>query len=88
MLCLCALPLQVSHAMELHAQGYVFTVLPNAFVVHLPHAPSLDIARFRSSKKYRSCLKTLKNEFVAHINRKYGKQLTADPEPGQQIRCT
>lgn len=42
---------EVSHALELHAQGYTFTVLPNAFVVHLPHAPSLDIARFRSSKR-------------------------------------
>ena len=44
---------KVSHVMELHAQGYAFHVLPNAFVVHMPHAPSLDIARFRTSDPYR-----------------------------------
>ena len=44
---------KVSHIMELHAQSYEFHVLPNAFVVHLPHSPSLDIAKYRSSARYR-----------------------------------
>ncbi len=39
--------------MELSAQEYEFVVLPNVFAVHMPHAPSLDIARFRSSDQYR-----------------------------------
>ncbi|XP_003746329.1 LARGE xylosyl- and glucuronyltransferase 2 [Galendromus occidentalis] len=78
---------KVSHALELQAQGYTFTVLPNAFVVHLPHAPSLDIARFRSSKKYRDCLKSLKQEFVEYINVRYGKQLMTDPE-STTVRCS
>ncbi len=45
--------MQVSHTMELAAAGTQFVVLTNAFVVHMPHAPSIDIARFRSSKTYR-----------------------------------
>lgn len=28
-------------------------VLPSAFIVHLPHAPSLDISQFRSSPNYK-----------------------------------
>lgn len=44
---------KVSHILELDAQGYEFTVLPNAFIIHMPHAPSFDIAKFRSSSGYR-----------------------------------
>lgn len=44
---------KVSHIMELHAQGYEFIVLPSAFILHMPHAPSFDIAKFRSSATYR-----------------------------------
>ncbi len=44
---------QVSHSMELAASGFDFVVLPSVFAVHMPHSPSLDIARFRASDKYR-----------------------------------
>lgn len=44
---------KVSHIMELEAQGYEFIVLPNAFIIHKPHAPSYDIIRFRTSPTYR-----------------------------------
>ncbi|CAG0883631.1 unnamed protein product [Darwinula stevensoni] len=67
---------KVSHIMELEAQGYEFDVLPNAFIIHMPHAPSLDIARFRSSAQYRKCLKILKHEFVEELTKKYGRQFS------------
>ena len=44
---------KVSHIMELFSAGYEFIVLPNAFIIHMPHAPSFDIARFRASSNYR-----------------------------------
>lgn len=44
---------KVSHIMELEAEGYQFIVLPNAYVVHMPHAPSLDIAKYRSNTYYK-----------------------------------
>lgn len=44
---------KVSHIMQLFANGYQFIVLPNAFIIHMPHAPSFDIERFRSSSNYR-----------------------------------
>ncbi|XP_030056704.1 xylosyl- and glucuronyltransferase LARGE2 isoform X2 [Microcaecilia unicolor] len=63
---------KVSHIMELDAQEYELVVLPNAFMIHLPHAPSFDISKFRSSANYRSCLKTLKEEFHQDLSRRYG----------------
>ncbi|XP_029000299.1 xylosyl- and glucuronyltransferase LARGE2s isoform X2 [Betta splendens] len=72
---------KVSHIMELDAQEYDLMVLPNAFVIHMPHAPSFDISKFRSSSSYRNCLNTLKDEFHQDLSRKYGsaalKYLTA-----------
>ncbi|XP_040569954.1 xylosyl- and glucuronyltransferase LARGE2s isoform X1 [Lepeophtheirus salmonis] len=66
---------KVSYILELFASGFDFIVLPNVFMVHMPHAPSLDIARFRSSSSYRRCLNDLKKKFVKEINLKYGTSL-------------
>ncbi|XP_036041348.1 LARGE xylosyl- and glucuronyltransferase 2 isoform X3 [Onychomys torridus] len=72
---------KVAHIIELDAQEYEFLVLPEAFSIHLPHAPSLDISRFRSSPTYRGCLQALKEEFHQDLSRRYGaaalKYLTA-----------
>ncbi|KAB5575092.1 hypothetical protein PHYPO_G00216840 [Pangasianodon hypophthalmus] len=72
---------KVSHIMELDALEYDLMVLPNAFMIHMPHAPSFDISKFRSSPSYRFCLTTLKEEFHQDLSRKYGaaalKYLTA-----------
>ncbi|XP_012686144.1 LARGE xylosyl- and glucuronyltransferase 2 [Clupea harengus] len=72
---------KVSHIMELDAQEYDLVVLPNAYMIHMPHAPSFDISKFRSSPSYRYCLTTLKDEFHQDLSRKYGsaalKYLTA-----------
>ena len=64
---------KVSHIMELEMAGYDFVVLPNAFIVHMPHGPSLDISNFRSSSRYRDCLQVLKKEFQDELIRKYKK---------------
>ncbi|OXA53187.1 LARGE xylosyl- and glucuronyltransferase 2 [Folsomia candida] len=64
---------KVSHIMELEAQGYQFIVLPNGYIVHTPHSPSLDIAKYRSNPLYKRCLDTLKKEFADDISKKYGK---------------
>ena len=37
---------KVSHIMELAFKNTEFVVLPNVFIVHIPHAPSLDIAKY------------------------------------------
>lgn len=47
---------KVSHVMEMYAQGYTFVVLPSAFIIHMPHAPSLEINQFRNSLQYRMCV--------------------------------
>ncbi|XP_044895122.1 LARGE xylosyl- and glucuronyltransferase 2 isoform X2 [Felis catus] len=76
---------KVAHIVELDAQEYELLVLPEAFTIHLPHAPSLDISRFRSSPAYRDCLQALKDEFHQDLSRHYGaaalKYLTALQQP-------
>ncbi|XP_077292472.1 xylosyl- and glucuronyltransferase LARGE2s-like [Arctopsyche grandis] len=69
---------KVSHVMEMYAQGYTFIVLPSAFIVHMPHAPSLEINQFRNSIQYRMCLKKLKEEFIGDLNKKYHKDFNID----------
>lgn len=70
---------KVSHIMELYAQNYEFIVLPNAFIIHMPHAPSFDIAKYRSSRTYRKCLQTLKRNFIGELSAKYqGKVFDQD----------
>ncbi|XP_071787647.1 xylosyl- and glucuronyltransferase LARGE1-like [Asterias amurensis] len=63
---------KVSQIMEVDVQGFEFIVLPNAFIIHMPHTPSFDIAKYRSSDLYRACLKILKEEFQKDLSRKYG----------------
>uniref|UniRef100_A0A8C6WSP4 LARGE xylosyl- and glucuronyltransferase 1 n=1 Tax=Neogobius melanostomus TaxID=47308 RepID=A0A8C6WSP4_9GOBI len=74
---------KVAHIMELDAQEYEFVVLPNAYMIHMPHAPSFDITKFRSNKQYRACLQTLKEEFQQNMSRRYGfaalKYMTTRP---------
>uniref|UniRef100_A0A3B4ADZ1 LARGE xylosyl- and glucuronyltransferase 1 n=1 Tax=Periophthalmus magnuspinnatus TaxID=409849 RepID=A0A3B4ADZ1_9GOBI len=64
------------------SKEYEFVVLPNAYMIHMPHAPSFDITKFRSNKLYRSCLQTLKEEFQQNMSRRFGfaalKYMTAD----------
>ena len=62
---------KVSHIMELHHAGYEFVVLPDAFIIHMPHSPSMDISNFRSSARYRDCLQVLKKEFQDELHTKY-----------------
>ncbi|KAM5184160.1 xylosyl- and glucuronyltransferase LARGE2 isoform 2-T2 [Callospermophilus lateralis] len=76
---------KVAHIVELDAQEFELLVLPEAFTIHLPHTPSLDISRFRSSSTYRDCLQALKEEFHQDLSRRYGaaalKYLTALQQP-------
>jgi len=62
---------KVSHIMELSYQGYSFIVLPEAYMIHLPHAPSADVAAFRQSKSYRGCMQIFKKEFRKEMKVKY-----------------
>ena len=63
---------KVSHMMELNAQRYEFVVLPEAFMIHMPHSPSTDMTTFRRSKNYRDCMQVLKEEFRKELVMKYG----------------
>lgn len=76
---------KVSHSVELRAQGYRPVVLPGAFVVHAPHAPSADITMFRVSPHYRICLAILKQEFMDDLKRKYNVTFEEAPPKSEPI---
>ncbi|CAG5079121.1 Similar to Large1: LARGE xylosyl- and glucuronyltransferase 1 (Mus musculus) [Cotesia congregata] len=63
---------KVSYITHLTALGYSYIVLPDVFIIHRPHAPSLDIGKFRTDALYRRCLKKLKDQFVDELIVKYG----------------
>ena len=62
---------KVSHVMELAAQGYELAVLPGAYMIHMPHAPSADILSYRQRETYRDCMAILKWEFKRQLEHKY-----------------
>ncbi|XP_017878682.1 LARGE xylosyl- and glucuronyltransferase 1-like isoform X1 [Ceratina calcarata] len=65
---------KVSYLTHLTVLGYKYIVLPDTFIIHRPHAPSLDIGKFRTDSMYRRCLKRLKDEFVEELVTKYGEE--------------
>ncbi len=76
---------KVSHIMELHAQHYQFIVLPDVYVIHYPHEPSHDEAKFRgtasrtirpsSTNHYYSCIRQMQKDFRKDLRKKYGYSL-------------
>eukprot|EP00092_Neocalanus_flemingeri_P000772 GFUD01000821.1.p1 GENE.GFUD01000821.1~~GFUD01000821.1.p1 ORF type:complete len:719 (-),score=183.27 GFUD01000821.1:221-2377(-) len=66
---------KVSHIMALYAEKYEFVVLPDVFIIHQPHSPSMEIGRYRTSQAYRDCLQRLKDEFIEELEQRTGKKL-------------
>ncbi|XP_072173971.1 uncharacterized protein [Diadema setosum] len=63
---------KITHIFELHAAGYEFVVLPDAWVIHFPHSMSSQNARFLSDPISRLTNRVARLEFVADVMRKYG----------------
>ena len=57
-----------SHVMELAIRGYELTVLPKAFMVHMPHAPTWDKIGFRRRTEFFDCIKAFKEDFKREID--------------------
>ncbi|CAJ0928179.1 unnamed protein product, partial [Mesorhabditis belari] len=58
---------KVAHSMVLNKMGYTFRVLPDVFLLHFDHPPSMEMLKFRTSPIYRKCMKMLKGEFVRDL---------------------
>ncbi len=59
---------KVEFIAHLASLQFEFLVLPDVFIVHLPHAPSPDLQSFRDKDEYKACLEILKNEFQQEIH--------------------
>ncbi|KRZ24161.1 Glycosyltransferase-like protein LARGE2 [Trichinella pseudospiralis] len=68
---------KVAHVMNLDFLNYEFLVLPFAYIVHLPHSPSLELLQYRQNSDYRRCLKLIMGQFIKELTKtqfKPGKQ--------------
>ena len=62
---------KVSHIMEMAASGYEFIVLPNHFIIHLPHEQSTDSQLFRNCQQFQSCFQLERNNFLSDLKQRY-----------------
>ena len=63
---------KVSFIIELDAVGIELWVLPDVFMIHMPHSPSLDVSHFRENNNYRICLQEVKEKFLKDLVIRFG----------------
>ena len=63
---------KVSFIIELDVLGFELWVLPDVFMIHVPHSPSLDISHFRHDTNYRICLQEVKDKFLRDLVLRFG----------------
>ena len=63
---------KVSFIIELDALDFELWVLPDVFMIHVPHSPSLDISHFRHDTNYRICLQEVKDRFLRDLVVRFG----------------
>ena len=63
---------KVSQLTILKAEGYRFVVLPDVFVIHLPHPRTIDKLIW-INKSFQNCMNSIYEEFLVDVRKKYGK---------------
>lgn len=76
---------KISQIMEVTAMGNTFLVLPDTYIIHLPHAVSFDSQRFREDSSILKCMSLLLDDFTRGLLHKHGANalggLTPKPLP-------
>ena len=62
---------KVSQITELKAQGYEFVVIPQGFIIHSPHAPTMDKGIWEYTS-FKHCLESVWKGFLSELVHKYG----------------
>eukprot|EP00055_Hartaetosiga_balthica_P009510 m.38020 g.38020 ORF g.38020 m.38020 type:complete len:264 (+) comp6772_c0_seq3:1412-2203(+) len=75
---------KISFAMELYAGGFEFVVVPDAWVIHLPHIPSKSSKEFSDDASLWLKTRMLRFSFLASLHGKYnlaidGHKLSSTP---------
>ena len=63
---------KVSHVEELYYQRYRIFVIPNGFILHLPHPPSSDSVNQKTNKRYAECYRRRFKEWQSDMVQEYG----------------
>lgn len=62
---------KVSIVTLLAARNFTFIVEPSSFIIHMFHAPSYDLVKFRTVPKYQRCVKALKDSFLNELAKEH-----------------
>ena len=65
---------KVSHIEEIYYQRYRFHVVPDGFILHLPHPLSKDSNDSLSNSRHRDCYVRRKSEWREDMAKKYGNE--------------
>eukprot|EP01136_Pigoraptor_vietnamica_P004172 Opistho-1_new@34232 len=71
---------KVSFLIELSAAGYTFTVLPNNWLIHVPHAETPLLADFQTDIEKRALNRVRRYEFLSNLLGKYRPRSRIDTE--------
>ena len=63
---------KVSHVEQLYYQRYKFYVLPEGFLLHLPHQLSSDAMKQRTNERHSECYTRRRDEWRADMVQEYG----------------
>ena len=65
---------KVSHAEDLYYQRYKFYVVPEGFIIHLPHSPSKDSVNQKASERYVECVRRRMKHWRSDAVKTYGNE--------------
>ena len=63
---------KVSHIELLYYQRYKFYVMPDVFILHLPHALSSDAKKEKVNERYRDCYRRRRDKWRVEMAQEYG----------------
>ena len=63
---------KLAHITLLKAQGYRFIGLPDVFIIHTPHPPSID-REIWDHPSFKACIDSVWKKFLVELQHKYGR---------------
>lgn len=63
---------KVSHTEQLYYEDYKFHVVPDGFILHLPHEKSSDAKKQKANERHRECYRQREQEWRGEMVQNYG----------------
>ena len=73
---------KLAHITVLKAQGYRFVALSDVFIIHLPHAPSID-REIWDHDSFKTCIHSVWEDFLIEVKKQYGENCLNGSAPSK-----